>query len=47
MPDKHWGLNIDVMKLFLEPDVSLNNGAGAGKVKIDPRLIAAGVTYRF
>ncbi|KLK89974.1 membrane protein [Microvirga vignae] len=47
MIDKHWGINLDVKKIFLEPDVSVNDGAINGKVKIDPWLISAGVTYRF
>lgn len=47
MLDRHWGLNIDVKKLYLRPDVSLNNGALTGNVKIDPWLVGGGVTYRF
>ncbi len=47
MLDKHWGINFDVKKLFLEPKVSVNNGLVTGKVKIDPWLIGTGVTYRF
>ena len=47
MIDRNWGFNFDVKKLFLEPKVKVNNGLVAGKVKIDPWLIAAGVTYRF
>lgn len=46
MIDKHWGINLDVKKIFLEPDVSVNSGAIRGKVKIDPWLIGAGITYR-
>lgn len=46
MIDRHWGINLDVKKIFLEPDVSVNDGAVEGKVKIDPWLIGAGVTYR-
>lgn len=47
MIDKHWGFNFDVKKIFLEPKVKVNNGLVTGKVKIDPWLIGAGVTYRF
>ena len=47
MIDRHWGFNFDVKKIFLEPKVKVNNGLVAGKVKIDPWLIGAGVTYRF
>ena len=47
MLDQHWGINFDVKKIFLEPKVKVNNGLVAGKVKIDPWLIGAGITYRF
>ncbi len=47
MIDKHWGINFDVKKIFLEPKVKVNNGLISGKVKIDPWLIGTGITYRF
>jgi len=47
MINDHWGINFDVKKIFLEPKVKVNNGLITGKVKIDPWLIGAGVTYRF
>ena len=47
MIDGHWGVNFDVKKLFLRPDVKLNGGALTGKVDIDPWLVGVGVTYRF
>ena len=47
MIDQHWGINFDVKKIFLEPKVKVNNGLVSGKVKIDPWLIGAGVTYKF
>lgn len=47
MIDRHWGINFDVKKVFLDTDVALNSGAVTGKVKIDPWLIGTGVTYRF
>lgn len=47
MFDEHWGLNVDVKKIFLEPDFELNGGALTGKAELDPWLIGAGVTYRF
>lgn len=47
MLNQHWGINFDVKKIFLEPKVNVNNGLVTGKVKIDPWLIATGVTYRF
>lgn len=47
--DEHWGVNFDVKKLWLRPDVKLNSVLGPirGKVNIDPWIIGAGVTYRF
>ncbi len=47
MLDRHWGWNVDVKKLFLRPNVSMNNGALNGRVTIDPWLIGTGGTYRF
>ncbi|MDN2581359.1 OmpW family protein [Aquibium sp. ELW1220] len=47
MLDEHWGLNLDVKKLFLEPDWSANDGTLTGKAKLDPWLIGTGLTYRF
>jgi len=47
MFDDHWGLNVDVKKIFLDPDFKLNGGALSGKAELDPWLIGAGVTYRF
>ena len=43
----NWGLNLDVKKLFLNADASLNNGAITADVDLDPWLIGAGVSYRF
>jgi outer membrane protein len=49
MLDRHWGINVDVKKLWLRPDWDGNSNAGplTGTVNIDPWLIGAGVTYRF
>ena len=51
MLDKHWGVNVDVKKLWLRPDATATLAAGSipvtAKVKLDPWLIGAGVTYRF
>jgi outer membrane protein len=49
MIDKHWGLNVDVKKLWLRPDWSgtINATAATGKVNLDPWLIGGGVTYKF
>lgn len=47
MLDDHWGLNLDVKKLYLRPEWSANGGTLSGKAKLDPWLIGTGVTYRF
>jgi outer membrane protein len=50
MIDRHWGLNVDVKKLWLEPNYSatVNNAiAVTGRANIDPWLVGAGVTYKF
>lgn len=43
----HWGLNLDVKKIWMNVDASLNNGAIQADVDLDPWLIGAGVSYRF
>ena len=50
MIDRHWGLNFDVKKLYLEPNYSatVNNAIPvSGRANIDPWLVAGGVTYKF
>jgi outer membrane protein len=43
----HWGINLDVKRLFLRPDVTLNRGALTGSVTIDPWLVGLGAVYKF
>lgn len=45
--NENWGLNLDVKKIFLDVDASLNNGAIKADVDLDPWLIGAGVSFRF
>ncbi|NDW04457.1 OmpW/AlkL family protein [Jiella pacifica] len=49
MIDDHWGWNVDVKKIFLEPDFDVVVGGSklSGKAKLNPWLIGTGVTYRF
>lgn len=49
MIDRHWGLNFDVKKIFLEPDFVLQAGPAVltGNADLNPWLIGGGVTYRF
>lgn len=43
----NWFLNVDVKKLFLNTDVSLNGGAITADVSLDPWIIGLGLGYRF
>lgn len=45
--DDHWGLNLDVKKIWMDVDASLNNGTIKADVDLDPWLIGAGVSYKF
>lgn len=50
MLDQHWGLNVDVKKLWLQPNYSATvNGVipVTGRAHIDPWLVGTGVTYKF
>lgn len=49
MFDAHWGLNVDVKKLFLEPnfDVTVAGSPLTGTADLNPWIIGLGVTYRF
>ncbi|BDW90752.1 OmpW/AlkL family protein [Thalassospira tepidiphila] len=42
-----WSLNVDVKKIYLETDVSVNNGAVKADANIDPWLFGVGIGYRF
>ncbi|GBD47930.1 OmpW/AlkL family protein [Methylopila sp. Yamaguchi] len=49
MIDEHWGVNVDVKKIYMEPKISLAAGGANvhGRAKINPWVIGTGVTYRF
>ena len=49
MIDSHWGLNVDVKKVFLRPewDGVVGGTPMTGKVNLDPWLIGGGVVYKF
>jgi outer membrane protein len=42
-----WLANLDVKRLWLRPDVSVNRGAVRGEAEIDPWIIGTSVRYRF
>ena len=45
--DEHWGVNIDVKKIWVDVDASVNSGAVRGNVELNPLIVGAGVSYRF
>lgn len=45
--NENWGLNLDVKKVWVEVDASINNGAITGDVELDPWIVGAGISYRF
>ncbi|UDQ90875.1 OmpW family protein [Xanthobacter autotrophicus] len=50
MIDRHWGINVDVKKIFLQPDFMLQTVGGTylqGGADLNPWIFGTGVTYRF
>ncbi|MDR4307191.1 OmpW family protein [Chelatococcus sambhunathii] len=49
MIDEHWGVNLDLKKIYMEPKIRLEAGGAdvRGRAKINPWVTGAGVTYRF
>ena len=45
--DDNWAFNLDVKKLWLNTDVSINGGAVTADVDLDPWVFGAGFAYRF
>lgn len=45
--NKHWGLNVDVKKIWVDVDAKVNGGAVTGNVELNPWVVGAGVSYRF
>ncbi|PKQ07114.1 MAG: OmpW family protein [Alphaproteobacteria bacterium HGW-Alphaproteobacteria-11] len=43
----NWYANIDVKKIFLSTDVSINGGAITADVDLDPWIVGFGVGYKF
>jgi outer membrane protein len=43
----NWLANVDVKRLWLSPDVSVNGGAVRGEAELDPWIVGASVRYRF
>lgn len=49
MIDRHWGINVDVKKIFLQPDFTVVVGGArlTGGADLNPWIFGTGVTYRF
>lgn len=45
--DNHWGINMDVKKIWTNVDAKLNDGAIRADVDLDPWVIGTGVSYKF
>ncbi|NVJ69883.1 MAG: OmpW family protein [Alphaproteobacteria bacterium] len=45
--DEDWFINLDVKKLWLNTDVSINGGAVTADVDLDPWVFGVGFGYRF
>jgi outer membrane protein len=45
--NERWMLNLDVKKVFISTDVSLNGGAINADVDIDPWIVGVGFGYKF
>ena len=45
--DDHWMINLDAKKIFLNTDVSINNGAVTADVDLNPWVLGVGFGYRF
>lgn len=43
----HWGWNMDIKKVWVDVDASINSGAIAANVVLDPWIIGTGISYRF
>lgn len=43
----HWGLNLDVKKVWVDVDAKVNGGTITGEVELNPWIVGAGVSYRF
>lgn len=44
--DKKWSINVDVKKVQIRTDLTVN-GTNAGTIKVDPTLFGVGVGYKF
>lgn len=45
--NENWAINLDLKKVFLSTDVSINGGAITADVDLDPWLFGLGIAYRY
>ena len=45
--NKDWFVNVDVKKLYIKTDASLDNGTGLGTLKINPFVYGVGIGTKF
>lgn len=45
--NENWGWNIDVKKVWVDVDASINSNTITGNVELDPWIIGTGISYRF
>lgn len=45
--DDNWGINLDVKKIFVDVNATLNNGAVRADIELDPWVFGAGIAYKF
>jgi outer membrane protein len=43
----HWGLNVDLKRIWLDVEGTLNGGAITTDIDLDPWIAGAGISYRF
>ncbi len=45
--DENWAINVDVKKIWMNVDASVNSGVATADVDLDPYIFGVGVAYRF
>lgn len=45
--DEHWAINVDVKKIWMNVDISVNSGVATADVDLDPYIFGVGLAYRF
>ena len=45
--NENWSINVDVKKIWLDVDATLNDGAIKADIELDPWIFGTGISYRF